>query len=285
MMNLKEAYTDFVKAENAKGSNRAPSYIRAIDLLGPILAKDTSKFSDCSNVWAIQSVSIVEDLYEYVLEQQRLGSGGIFKDETPASYWRGRYCSAALKSYKEFLVLQPYREKLWRIFNDQSLGADEIAKHLEEQKIDLIASLVDERNIDFSAREGKEKLRYVKTRVNQDFFRDMLLVIYGAQCCVTGLNIPKVLRASHIIAWKDDKKNRMNPANGLCLSATYDAAFDRYLISFDEDYRMILSPALKEYYGNEAFKTQFLAFEGQRILLPKRYCPDQQFLEKHRERL
>jgi putative restriction endonuclease len=113
----------------------------------------------------------------------------------------------------------------------------------------------------------------------------MILADYGAQCCLTGLNVPDVLRASHIVAWKDDKPNRLNPANGLCLSATYDAAFDRHLISFDEDYRMIFSPQLKEYYSNEAFKTQFLAFEGRRIALPKRYCPNQVFLEKHRQKL
>jgi putative restriction endonuclease len=113
----------------------------------------------------------------------------------------------------------------------------------------------------------------------------MILADYGAQCCLTRLNVPDVLRASHIVAWKDDKPNRLNPANGLCLSATYDAAFDRHLISFDEDYRMIFSPQLKEYYSNEAFKTQFRAFEGKRISLPRRFCPDQVFLEKHRGKM
>ena len=97
-------------------------------------------------------------------------------------------------------------------------------------------------------------------RTRSERRRDMILADYGAQCCLTKLNVPEVLRASHIVAWKDDKPNRLNPANGLCLSATYDAAFDRHLISFDEDYRMIFSPQLKEYYSNEAFKTQFLAF-------------------------
>ena len=29
--------------------------------------------------------------------------------------------------------------------------------------------------------------------------------------------------ASHIVEWAKDKANRLNPENGLCLSATYDA--------------------------------------------------------------
>jgi len=68
----------------------------------------------------------------------------------------------------------------------------------------------------------------------------MIVSLYGGKCCITGLDVPKLLRASHIIRWADDKENRMNPENGLCLSGTYDLAFDQHLISFDEDYRMIV---------------------------------------------
>ena len=48
---------------------------------------------------------------------------------------------------------------------------------------------------------------------------------------------------------------------------------------------MIFSPQLKEFYSNEAFKTQFAAFEGKEISRPKRFLPDQGFLEKHRDKL
>ncbi len=48
---------------------------------------------------------------------------------------------------------------------------------------------------------------------------------------------------------------------------------------------MIFSSDLKEFYSNEAFKTQFLTFEGKPITRPKRFCPDQAFLEKHRQKL
>ena len=42
-------------------------------------------------------------------------------------------------------------------------------------------------------------------------------------------------------AWAEGEANRLDPENALCLSATYDAAFDRHLISFDEHYRLIVS--------------------------------------------
>ena len=113
----------------------------------------------------------------------------------------------------------------------------------------------------------------------------MILSIYKGECCLTGLSVREVLRASHISAWASDAKNRMNPENGLCLSATYDAAFDRHLISLDEDYRLILAPSAKEHYTDEAFKEHFVKLEGKRITMPVRFLPSQELLSKHREKL
>ena len=84
-------------------------------------------------------------------------------------------------------------------------------------------------------------------------------------------------------AWAEDEKNRLNPENGLCLSATYDAAFDRHLISFDEHYRLVISKAIKDHYTDAAAKSYFLDREGQTMSLPTRFLPSQSLLEKHRE--
>lgn len=274
-----------MEAQSIEGSNKASSYIRALDLLGPILADSASSFSQCSDLWAIRSEKHINELCEYVLAQQNLGDVGIFKTGYKPSYWRNRFYSAALRSYKEFLILNRHESRLWDLYNELDVKPTELSKRMDAEEVDSIKSLIDNRDVDFSTKEGKEVLRETKARVNQGFFRKMILRTYETQCCVSGLNVPEVLRASHIVAWADDEETRMNPANGLCLSATYDAAFDRHLISFDEDFRMIFSSSLREFYSNEAFKTQFLAFEGQPISRPKRFCPDQTFLEKHREKL
>ena len=96
---------------------------------------------------------------------------------------------------------------------------------------------------------------------------------------------PEILLASHIVEWAKDKANRLNPENGLCLSATYDAAFDKHLISFDDDYRMIVSKHIKDYYSNDITREYFDKFEGKQIALPSLYLPSKILLERHREAL
>ena len=101
---------------------------------------------------------------------------------------------------------------------------------------------------------------------------------------VRALDIPgTILKWHYPHAWAEDEKNRLNPENGLCLSATYDAAFDRHLISFDEHYRLVISKAIKDHYTDAAAKSYFLDREGQTMSLPTRFLPSQSLLEKHRE--
>ena len=178
-----------------------------------------------------------------------------------------------------------HEQQLWETYRKPNLTADELSTRLAGQKLVSIEALVTDKDIDFQSKEGREAIREVRTRIGQSFFRKMIMSQYQTQCCVTGLNIPEVLRASHITSWADDKKNRLNPANGLCLSATYDAAFDRHLISFDDEYRMILSSSLKEYCTNEAFKQQFKKLEGLVISMPQRFPPDKALLGDHRGKM
>ena len=70
----------------------------------------------------------------------------------------------------------------------------------------------------------------------------MILSNYNGHCALTGIDIPQLLLASHIIPWSKNKVTRLNPSNGICLSALYDKAFDQGLIGFDQHYKVILSP-------------------------------------------
>jgi len=137
---------------------------------------------------------------------------------------------------------------------------------------------------DVSNLVGESKERYVKTRVNQNFFRQMILTNYHSKCAVTGIDLPQLLIASHILPWAENKAERLNPENGICLSALYDKAFDKHLISFDEDYRMILSTNLKEHCTKTYYQTHFGKLEGQEMLLPDKWMPKREFLEWHRDR-
>jgi putative restriction endonuclease len=282
-MKMRSLYKHHILEKNIEGSNKASSYIRALELLDGIV-KQIHLF-DLPDFWSVDSIDDIEKLYQHALHFQKKEGSPFLRDGLPPSYGRNGYYSAALKSYQQFLVISQHKQGLWALYNEPEIKPAELGKKLGRKKLKFAEALVEGRDIDFSSKEGKDVLRKQKARVNQDFFRDTILLDYETQCCVCGLNVPECLRASHIVGWAEDDENRMNPTNGLCLSATYDAAFDRHLISFDEDYRMIFSSSLKEFYSNEAFKTQFVAFEGKQILKPKRFCPDQVFLEKHRSKL
>ena len=101
-------------------------------------------------------------------------------------------------------------------------------------------------------------------------------------CCITGLYIPELNRPSHIVPWAENKSIRLDPSNGLCLSATYDLAFDRHLITLDEDYRLVVSRSVTEHYTKDVVKDYFHKREGDKIYLPKTYKPKQEYLMKHR---
>lgn len=140
------------------------------------------------------------------------------------------------------------------------------------------------KNFDIT-KEGKDQESKTRIRIGQAYYRKMILSLYSYKCCITGVDIPLLLRASHIISWAEDKANRMNPENGLCLSGTYDLAFDQHLISFDEQYRLILGNEVKDHFTNAITRNYFERYEGKQISMPSKYLPDQALLEIHRKRL
>jgi predicted restriction endonuclease len=86
-----------------------------------------------------------------------------------------------------------------------------------------------------------EQWKLQKTRIGQGPFRSALLARWQGRCPLTGIAEPELLRASHIIPWNrcESDAERVNPENGLLLSALWDAAFDRGLVSFADDGRVL----------------------------------------------
>ena len=78
--------------------------------------------------------------------------------------------------------------------------------------------------------------RLVVQRIGQDIFRASLMDYWQGCCPLTGITDPALLRASHIIPWSEcsDDTQRLDVHNGLLLSALWDAAFDRALVTFDD---------------------------------------------------
>lgn len=125
----------------------------------------------------------------------------------------------------------------------------------------------------------------VQVRVRQSFFRKTILSSYESRCCMTGLADSRLLVASHIVPWAKDEKNRLNPANGLCLSSLHDKAFDRGLITVTPDFVIKTSPQLKAQEANQFAKDYLIGLEGRQIELPKKFKPLQEFLDYHHHNL
>lgn len=128
---------------------------------------------------------------------------------------------------------------------------------------------------------GKEREAIIMARVNQGFFRKTVLASYQQTCCITGINVPELLVASHIIPWAKNEKERTNPQNGLCLNALHDKAFDKGLIAITPDFKIRISEILKSQKKSYTFEKYFLPYEKQRINLPSRFLPQREFLEYH----
>lgn len=289
MATTAEAYCAYVREHCGDPDGGTPSsYTKAIEKLCMVFGRDKPRWAPVADVWQMTDPAEIMALYERVKKAQDQfikNQNGIFLPYQGRgdSYYRKRWCSAALKFFAQYRAAEGYEPKFNAAFNSSDNGAVVSEKASRINLGNMAGYLPDD--IDVTTKEGKEIVREAKQRIGQDQFRRYILNIYGGKCCVTGLDVPQILRASHIIEWSKDAKNRLNPSNGLCLSATYDAAFDKHLISFDEDYRMVLSKDIKEYCTTTVCKEYFKDFEGKKITLPTRFLPDKTLLAKHRDKL
>lgn len=186
---------------------------------------------------------------------------------------------------------------LWREFQDHmsSLGPE------SEQLLHDLFTSDDEKEVDFLER-GKVQLEpsskliaptgptettaSVKVRRGQQFFRQAILNAYGIRCCISGINVPRLLVASHIKPWGAFPDDRLNPRNGLCLSSLHDAAFDSGLITLDENLKVVLSKQLRRHFPEPTLEQNFVPFDGKPIRLPDKLAePGSEFLRFHREEI
>jgi predicted restriction endonuclease len=88
------------------------------------------------------------------------------------------------------------------------------------------------------------RLQLSNARIGQGAFRKRVLAMEPA-CRVTGIAMPSLLRASHIKPWRESTNaERLDGANGLMLAPHIDLLFDRHLISFTDNGRLIVSKKL-----------------------------------------
>ncbi len=131
-------------------------------------------------------------------------------------------------------------------------------------------------------RLGEDRPVEATTRIGQRFFRRTVMSSYAGRCCITGLSDPSLLIASHIIPWSHDKANRVNPRNGLLLSALHDKAFDSGIITITDDMTVRVSTEHLQS-DDDFFLKSIGAYDGHQIALPQKFEPHRDFLRYHRE--
>jgi putative restriction endonuclease len=128
--------------------------------------------------------------------------------------------------------------------------------------------------------EEIEEERYIRGGL----FKKEIPRIYNYQCCISGMKIETTVNAQmvdacHIIPFSLSNDDTL--PNGICLSPNLHRAFDRGLLTINEDYIVRISPSVKEALSPYSI-TQF---EGQHLSLPKepRLYPSLQNLSWHRK--
>ena len=172
--------------------------------------------------------------------------------------------------------------EVWNEFSDDwDQLAFESERLLNEMKVGQAAN--EKEPCEFP--EGRSRETLTRVRVNQGFFRATVLAAYNGKCCITGLSVPQLLTASHIVPWSVDVKNRANPQNGLCLNAIHDRAFDCGLLTITPNLKIRVSPQMAKNAQDKAARDVFERYDGASISLPRRFVPHAEFLRYHNDKV
>lgn len=174
-------------------------------------------------------------------------------------------------------------EEVWKEFNGNwdklAFESERILAEYKNRPVEDSANI----SLDDLPPEGKDREAVIRARVNQSFFRKAVLSSYNNKCCITRLAVPELLIASHIVPWSLDINNRTNPANGLCLNALFDKAFDKGLLTITPDFNIIFADFLIEKVAKQSDFDIIQPFHGRKISLPQRFFPNKDFLAYHNE--
>lgn len=175
-------------------------------------------------------------------------------------------------------IVQPIWDEFYHNQEELVFLSEQILAQKENTSIE---NKYQELLFDIKDLKGEDTIRQVKTRVNQSVFRQMVLANYSAKCAISGIDIPELLLASHIMPWSINEEHRLNPENGICFSALYDKAYDNGIIGITPNYEVIFSTSLKSKKETSFYKNNFAPIENLKISEPLKYLPKKEFLEFH----
>ena len=86
---------------------------------------------------------------------------------------------------------------------------------------------------------------FVRTRHNQERFKETVLNRQNHMCAVCGTTLREVMEVAHVSTYASDIQNRANPANGIGLCAFCHRAFDRKVFLLTERGEVLYRSGLK----------------------------------------
>lgn len=147
------------------------------------------------------------------------------------------------KENLEMLALE-YTINSDRLDEDILLKAENLYSKLKQN--DFSELLEEISDIEKSDIEDSIKNTIVKVRIGQSKYRSALIE-YWKGCSITNCKELSVLVSSHIKPYHQCKKEeKFDIYNGLLLTPNYDKLFDKALISFDDEGKILISQSLKD---------------------------------------
>ncbi|MCH8027484.1 MAG: HNH endonuclease [candidate division Zixibacteria bacterium] len=170
--------------------------------------------------------------------------------------------------------------RIWKEFNQDWEGRVlESAEHIRTLSL---SNVIEGAPKDIGHTET-ERMGTTKVRLVQQFFRNAVLSAYRNVCAICSLELPQLLIASHIIPWSMNVTLRADPRNGISLCALHDRAFDRGLITIDENLKVCVSSTVPEKTKSKLQDMALLKVVGFKIISPDRFAPSEEALAYHRD--
>ncbi|WP_295206440.1 HNH endonuclease [uncultured Brevundimonas sp.] len=122
----------------------------------------------------------------------------------------------------------------------------------------------------------------VRTRGSaQRAFSDRVKKNYEGRCAVTGIKTRSFLIAAHIVPWSQDKTIRLDPSNGICLSALMDKAFELGYIMIDDDLSVTVD--WTRIGSDSELGNALEPYDGGKLRSPLKDPPKAEYLRRRRE--
>lgn len=174
-------------------------------------------------------------------------------------------------------VFEEFSSNWERLAYESEKASERVAQHAGQAQ-DAIADVV-------AVGLVTDREQLVRVRLVQRFFRAAVLASYGYQCSVCRISVPELLNASHIIPWSRDVSRRADPTNGLAMCALHDRAFDRGLMTINDELQVIVARRIVVRNPPELHEVGLLKISGVRIAIPERFQPDRGALRFHRQNI